>query len=86
MSEFRTGIGWDNHRTAPGRPLILAVSGRSSFEIVQKAAVAGLVFVASVSAPSSLAAELAEACNLTLAGFVRDGALTVYAHAERLVR
>lgn len=67
-----------------GGPAILAVSGRSSFEIVQKAAAAGLRVVASVSAASSLAAELADACNLTLAGFVRGGALTVYTHPERL--
>lgn len=71
-------------RSPPGRALILAVSGRSSFEIVQKAAMAGFGFVASVSAASSLAAELADTCNLTLAGFARDGALTVYAHPERL--
>lgn len=65
--------------------VILVVSGRVSFEIVQKAAVAGIPMVAGVSAASTLAAELAEELGLTVAGFVRDGSLNVYAHPRRLM-
>jgi FdhD protein len=64
--------------------LLLAVSGRASFEIVQKAAVAGFACVASVSAPSSLAIETAERVGLTLASFVRNGHYTLYTHARRV--
>jgi FdhD protein len=63
---------------------MLVVSGRSSFEIVQKAIAAGIPVVASVSAPSSLAVDLAMRANVTLAGFVRGHTLTVYAGFERL--
>jgi FdhD protein len=61
------------------------VSGRSSFEIVQKAFLAGVPIVGSVSAPSSLAVELAEEAGMTLLGFVRGEAFNVYAHHWRLV-
>lgn len=63
---------------------VLVVSGRSSFEIVQKAVSAGIPVVASVSAPSSLAIDLAERASLTLVGFVRGDSMTVYTGSERL--
>jgi FdhD protein len=66
------------------RASLLAVSGRASFEIVQKAAIAGFLCVASVSAPSSLAIEAASESGLTLASFVRDQRFTLYAHPERV--
>jgi FdhD protein len=63
---------------------ILFVSGRTSFEIVQKAVVAGIPLVASVSAPSSLAIELAEDANITLLGFVRGTMFNAYTGLARL--
>ena len=65
-------------------PQLLAVSGRASFELVQKAAMAGFRGLASVSAPSSLAVATAQAAGLTLASFVREGRFTLYAHPERV--
>ncbi len=63
---------------------ILFVSGRTSFEIVQKAVVAGVPIVASVSAPSSLAIELAGQANVTLLGFVRGRTFNIYTGAQRI--
>ena len=65
-------------------PLILLVSGRASFEITQKALMARIPVVCSVSAASSLAADLAELNHQTLVGFLRDTSLTIYAGGERL--
>jgi FdhD protein len=64
---------------------ILCVSGRLSFELVQKAAVAGAPIMVAVGAPSSLAIELATDRNITLAGFARAGAANVYTVAERVI-
>ncbi|MFI5119822.1 MAG: formate dehydrogenase accessory sulfurtransferase FdhD [Thermoanaerobaculia bacterium] len=67
-------------------PPILLVSGRLGFEIAQKAALAGVVVVAAVSAPTSLAVDLAEETGLTLVGFLRGERFNVYTHPERITR
>jgi FdhD protein len=64
---------------------LMAVSGRLSFEIVQKAAAAGVPILAAVSAPSSLAVELAEEVGITLVGFLRNGTFNLYCHPDRVV-
>ncbi len=78
-------VGWALERDlVPMHEAILCVSGRLSFEIVQKAIMAGFPMIAAVSAPSSLAVDLAERFRVTLCGFVRGGSLNSYTHASRI--
>ncbi|MGH2929026.1 MAG: formate dehydrogenase accessory sulfurtransferase FdhD, partial [Solirubrobacteraceae bacterium] len=78
-------VGWAamQHRL-PLAGAVLVVSGRVSYEIVQKAAVAGIPMLAAVSAPSSLAVSTAQVLDMTLAAFVREGRANVYAGAWRI--
>ncbi len=78
-------MGWAlREGRLPLRSSVLVVSGRASFELVQKAAMGGVAMLCAVSAPSSLAADLADELGLTLVGFVRDPSLVVYTHRERV--
>ncbi|MFI1461063.1 formate dehydrogenase accessory sulfurtransferase FdhD [Nocardia carnea] len=78
-------IGWAlRENRIPASDLVLVVSGRASFELAQKAVLAGIPILAAVSAPSSLAVDLAAESGLTLAGFVRGGTMNIYTAAERV--
>jgi FdhD protein len=73
------------HNTFPYSRHLLLVSGRTSFEIIQKALLARIPCIAAISAPSSLAVELAHQSGITLIGFLRDHAMNVYTHPERII-
>ncbi len=77
-------IGWALQRDALASARVLLVSGRVSFEIVQKAAAARVPVLAAISAPSSLAVRLGEAMNLTVVGFLRGRGLNVYSAKQRV--
>ena len=79
-------IGWAfGEQRLPLADAILCVSGRLSFELVQKAAVAGCPIVVAVGAPSSLAVDLARDRRVTLCGFARGGRVNVYSEEWRVV-
>src|SRR5699024_3328289 len=79
-------VGWAlREGRLPLRGTILQVSGRASFELVQKASMAGIPVLSAVSAPSSLAVELAAETGVTLVGFSRGDRATVYTHPDRVV-
>ena len=80
-------IGWAlENGNVPATGTVLLVSGRASFELTQKAVMAGIPILAAVSAPSSLAVDLAAESGLTLVAFLRGDSMNVYSRADRVVR
>ena len=78
-------VGWAlTNGRFPATSCVLMVSGRASFELTQKAMMAGIPMLAAVSAPSSLAADLAEEAGLTLVGFLRGSSMVVYSRPDRI--
>ena len=78
-------VGWAlREGRLPLRGVILMVSGRASFELVQKAVMAGIPMLCAVSAPSSLAVDLADEAGMSLIGFLRDPSMVVYAGLDRV--
>ena len=79
-------VGWAlREGRLPLAGTVLMVSGRASFELVQKASMAGIPVLSAVSAPSSLAVDLAEEVGLTVVGFLRGSSMVLYAGADRVV-
>jgi FdhD protein len=79
-------VGWAaTQRRLPLTSHMVLVSGRASFELTQKAMMAGIPLLAAVSAPSSLAVELAEECGMTLVGFLRGEQMNVYTGHHRVI-
>ena len=80
-------IGWAlEHNRVPSSGTVLLVSGRASFELTQKAVMAGIPILAAVSAPSSLAVDLASQSGLTLVAFLRGDSMNVYTRPDRVTR
>ncbi|OMC11585.1 formate dehydrogenase accessory sulfurtransferase FdhD [Mycolicibacterium fortuitum] len=79
-------IGWAlEHNRIPASSAVLLVSGRASFELTQKAVMAGIPILAAVSAPSSLAVDLASQSGLTLVAFLRGDSMNVYTRPDRII-